>query len=250
MLRWIEPDEPLPTPSATADETDDPDLQTPPGLIAAGRDLGVARLVEAYSAGIFPWYETGQPVLWWSPDPRMVLFTDELNIPRSLRKTISRVQREQNWALTLDRRFPEVIRACAEKRDGQAGTWITDEMQQAYIELHAHGLAHSVEVWQQDENGTSSLVGGLYGVSLGQMFFGESMFTRVNDASKVALVALVQMLRNAGFRMIDCQQNTAHLARFGAREIQRADFLTAMAHCVSQPPPDWSSLQADFERGW
>lgn len=248
MLRWIEPDEPLPTPVTDDAPAEADGLQTPPGLIAAGRDLGVERLIEAYSAGIFPWYETGQPVLWWSPDPRMVLFTDELKVPRSLRKTITRMRRERRLVLTLDRQFQQVIQACAEKRSGQAGTWITAEMQAAYVQLHEHGLAHSIEVWQTDEVGPSRLVGGLYGVSLGRMFFGESMFTRVSDGSKMALVALVQMLRNAGFDMIDCQQNTAHLARFGAREICRADFISAMSRSVSEPPPDWSKLQTDFEQ--
>lgn len=251
MLRWIEPDEPLPALSDVAranhgaDQTapDADEAAVPAGLVAAGRDLSVERLIEAYSAGIFPWYEAGQPVLWWSPDPRMVLYTNELRVPRSLRKTMKRALDTNKLSITLDCHFEAVIRACAQIRHGQSGTWLTPEMQQAYTALHEHGLAHSVEVWQRDDGDQPRLVGGLYGVSLGRMFFGESMFTRVSDASKMALVALVQMLRSAGFDMIDCQQNTAHLARFGAREISREAFVAAVTRQIAKPPPDWSALR-------
>ena len=228
-ITWIEPGEPLPDPKHA--------LREPNGLLAAGRDLGVERLIQAYSNGIFPWYSDGQPVLWWSPSPRMVLFLDEFAVSRSLRKTLRRHAREGRWRVTLDRDFESVMRECAMPRPGQEGTWITGEMRAAYLAMHRAGLAHSVEVWCEDE-----LIGGLYGVSIGRMFYGESMFARRADASKAALAALVSLLRTAGFSVIDCQQNTTHLASLGAREISRDQFLRIVTRMTSMPAPDWGSL--------
>ncbi|MGC1440993.1 MAG: leucyl/phenylalanyl-tRNA--protein transferase [Burkholderiaceae bacterium] len=246
MLEWIEPDEPLPDLRSVFSTAVTKDADLPNGLIAVGRDLSATRLIEAYSAGIFPWFVDGQPVLWWSPDPRMVLYLDEFSIPKSLAKTVRKVTREHSLVLTMDQQFSAVMLACAAPRTGQDGTWITADMINAYIDLHAMGLAHSIEVWQPTADTEPLLVGGLYGVSLGQMFFGESMFTRVNNGSKIALVYLVNMLRDQGFRMIDCQQNTDHLARFGAREINRSDFLSEVAQLVVKPAPDWRALQQNF----
>lgn len=191
---------------------------SPEGLLAVGGDLRPERLLAAYGRGIFPWYSEGQPILWWSPDPRAVLLPDELNISRSLRKTL----RAGKFRVTLDTRFREVMLACAEPRPQHpgGGTWITPAMVEAYTRLHELGHAHSVEAWQDD-----ALVGGLYGLALGGVFFGESMFARAADASKVAFVHLVHQLQRWGFMLIDCQQYTEHLARFGAREIPRAEFL-------------------------
>ncbi|MFO1197000.1 MAG: leucyl/phenylalanyl-tRNA--protein transferase [Burkholderiaceae bacterium] len=232
-LSWVEPDQPLPSPIHA--------LRDPNGLLAAGRDLGAERLQEAYRKGIFPWYSRGQPVLWWSPDPRMVLFLDEFKVSRSLTKTLRRLRREAVWTVRLDTAFAAVMRECAAPRPDQDGTWITREILAAYTELHRRGLAHSVEVWRDD-----ALVGGLYGVSLGRMFYGESMFARVPDASKVALAALVSLLRDAGFRVIDCQQNTRHLASLGAREIDRDQFLQIVSQLTAQPAPDWRSLRIEI----
>jgi leucyl/phenylalanyl-tRNA--protein transferase len=240
MLVWIEPNQPLP-PIEPLDP-DSSDSAQNEGLIAAGYDISAPRLMEAYGRGIFPWYVDGQPVLWWSPHPRMVLVLDELVIPRSLRKTIRNVEQNQNLKVTINQQFAAVMRACAEPRVDQDGTWITDEMLGAYCALHEQGNAQSVEVWSDNDAGEPVLVGGLYGVSIGRMFYGESMFTRVSDASKIALVALVHLLKNQGFHMIDCQQNTSHLARFGAREIDRSEFLSAMTPLTKESPPDWREL--------
>lgn len=240
---WVEPGTPLPDPArlpATAPVDDEL-----AGLIAAGRDLGPDRLFEAYSLGLFPWYTAGQPVLWWSPDPRMVLVLDDLRMHRSLRQTIRRHRRTMDWQVTLNRSFETVMRQCAQPRDEDGGTWITAEMVDAYVALHQRGHAHSVEVWAC-EAGRQRLVGGLYGVSIGRMFFGESMFSRESDASKVALVALVALLRNLGFHMIDCQQNTSHLASLGAREMPRHLFLARMTRLVDAPAPDWQRLQIEL----
>lgn len=197
------------------------------GLLAVGGDLSVDRLVRAYSEGIFPWYGEGQPILWHSPDPRFVLVPEALHVPRRLERRI----RARPFRLTLDTAFPRVIDACAaEPRPGQDGTWITVEMRDAYVELHRRGLAHSVEAWRGRE-----LAGGLYGVSLGGVFFGESMVSRVPDASKVALVALVRQLDSWGIRLIDCQVPTDHLERFGAVPWPRRRFLVALARALGQP---------------
>ncbi len=228
-LAWVEPGQPLPPPTRAQRE--------PNGLLAAGRDLGPARLIEAYRQGTFPWYEAGQPVLWWSPDPRMVLHLEEFRISRSFAKTLRRIVREGRWRLAIDTSFETVMRCCAAPRPGQSGTWITEEMMAAYVGLHRSGRAHSFEVWEGD-----CLRGGLYGVAIGRMFFGESMFALAPEASKFALASLVATLREAGFSVIDCQQNTRHLASFGAREIGRAEFLDAVAGLCALPAPDWPDL--------
>lgn len=203
------------------------------GLLAVGGDLRPERLVLAYRSGIFPWYSAGQPILWHSPDPRMVLVASELEVPRSLRKAIHK----RAYRLSLDTAFAKVVAACASvERPGQSGTWITPEMQAAYRELHRRGLAHSVEAWQEGR-----LVGGLYGVSLGAAFFGESMFALAPDASKVAFVRLVEQLVRWDIRLVDCQVYTDHLARFGAVEWPRKRYLTALKKALARPtrPGPW-----------
>jgi len=191
-------------------------LEEPNGLLAIGGDLSPQRLRAAYARGIFPWFEEGQPPLWWSPDPRSVLYPGQLRITRSLRKRI----RNGGFSVTLDRCFADVITACAGPRDGSHGTWITEEMREAYINLHRQGLAHSVEAWRGGQ-----LVGGLYGLAMGRAFFGESMFSREPDASKIALVYLVRQVQVWGYAVIDCQVSNPHLALLGATDIPRADFL-------------------------
>ena len=193
-----------------------PELAEPDGLLAIGGDLRPDRLLMAYSQGIFPWFSEGDPILWWSPTPRLVLFPPEFHLPRRLRRTLS----AGTFTVTADTAFAEVVAGCATAGDRREhGTWITPEMQQAYAGLHALGFAHSIECWQDGQ-----LAGGLYGVCLDRVFFGESMFTRVTDASKVALAALVQQARQLGIALIDCQMTTDHLLRFGAREIERPEF--------------------------
>jgi leucyl/phenylalanyl-tRNA--protein transferase len=233
MLTWVEPGRPLPHASRA--------LRDPNGLLAAGRDLSPKRLLEAYRGGVFPWYTAGQPVLWWSPDPRMVLFLDEFKLSRSLSKTLRRVRRERTWRVDLDRDFEATMRACAQPRPDQDGTWITQDILAAYVGLHRMGHAHSIEVREGE-----ALIGGLYGVSIGRMFFGESMFARRTDASKCALATLVALLREHDFSVIDCQQATSHLASLGGREISRDAFLGRVALLVAQPPPDWSAMTVDF----
>ena len=197
------------------------------GLLAVGGDLRPERLLTAYAQGIFPWYEDGLPILWHSPDPRMVLRAEDLHVPRSLAKTI----RRRTYQVTLDSAFRDVVEACASMdRPGQDGTWITAEMISAYEVLHRLGFAHSVEAWRGDE-----LVGGLYGVSLGSAFFGESMFSRATDASKVAFVTFVQDLARRGIALIDCQVHTEHLERFGAIEIPRTEFLVRLRTALDEP---------------
>jgi leucyl/phenylalanyl-tRNA---protein transferase len=207
-------------------------LRRPNGLLAAGGGLSVRRLVEAYRHGCFPWFSDGEPVLWWSPDPRMVLVPAELHVPKSLARRL----RRGDITVTADLAFPDVMAGCAEPRDHQGGTWITAEMMSAYLALHQAGHAHSIEAWQD-----GLLVGGLYGVALGRAFFGESMFTRVPDASKIALVTLVAQLQRWEFGLIDCQMKTEHLARFGAREIPRATFVQQLESPVAHemPPGPW-----------
>jgi len=211
-------------------------LAEPNGLLAAGGDLSPARLLDAYRHGIFPWYSQGQPILWWSPDPRMVLHCDELKISRSLRKTVA----SEKFAIRVDTAFRQVISECSRPRRYHRGTWIMPEIIDAYTRLHVLGHAHSVEAWRDGK-----LVGGLYGVSVGRMFFGESMFARESDASKVALVHLVEMLKEREMPMIDCQQDTEHLARLGARPIVRRAFAKALERLVNWPESDrpWSSGQ-------
>jgi leucyl/phenylalanyl-tRNA--protein transferase len=219
MIPWIRGNAPFP-PITKA-------LQAPNGLLCAGADLSPERLVSAYSQGIFPWYSEGDPIFWWSPDPRMVLFPGELRVSHSLKKTIARGIYETRF----DTAFADVIGQCAAPRDGRAGTWIVPEMIAAYTALHERGFVHSVESWRDGE-----LVGGLYGMALGKVFFGESMFTRAHDASKVALVKLVERLQAGGFRLIDCQQATSHLASLGAREIPRAEFAQLVRDSIQYPP--------------
>lgn len=205
---------------------------SPEGLLAAGGDLSAPRLLEAYRQGIFPWYSAGQPILWWSPDPRAVLFPEKVKISRSLKKTL----RKGAFSVTSDLAFRQVMLACAGPRKSESGTWITDEMVEAYSRLHDQGYAHSVEVWADDE-----LAGGLYGVGIGHVFFGESMFTRVTDASKVAMVALCRQLQRWGFTLIDCQVASPHLFTLGAEEIPRNQFRELLTKAVDQPekPGSW-----------
>jgi leucyl/phenylalanyl-tRNA--protein transferase len=203
-------------------------LEYPNGLLAAGGTLSPDSLLAAYRRGIFPWYEAPQPILWWTPDPRSVLFPDHLHISRSLRKTL----RTNAFHLAIDTRFAEVMRGCAQLRRGSTGTWIDGDMLAAYSELHTLGYAHSIEV--TDTQGT--LLGGLYGVSLGRVFFGESMFSRTANASKVALVALVHIARRGGLQMIDCQVENAHLNSLGASNISRLDFEQRLKHTIDDQP--------------
>ncbi len=200
----------------------------PDGLLAVGGDLSVTRLVNAYRRGIFPWFGAGDPILWWSPDPRTALFPDRIQVSRSLRKTL----RKGFFDVTADRDFDAVIAACAGPRADAGGTWLVPEMIAAYRRLHRQGLAHSIEVWRGD-----TLAGGLYGVAIGGVFFGESMFTRISDASKVALVHLCRMLSERGFELVDCQVMTQHLIRMGAEQIPRADFIDMLDRWC--PLPGW-----------
>jgi leucyl/phenylalanyl-tRNA--protein transferase len=218
-----------------------PYLASAEGLLAVGGDLRTERLLLAYRLGIFPWFSEEEPILWWSPDPRLVLFPEELHVSRSL----SRVIRRGRYRVTADQAFSRVIRECARVRlEKEEGTWIGEEMIRAYEQLHTDGYAHSVESWQGGR-----LVGGLYGVSLGGCFFGESMFSRRSDASKVALVSLVSHLQVQGFDLVDCQVTTEHLKRFGAREIPRAGFLKRLARSLAQPtrrgPWVWKTSRVD-----
>ncbi|WP_421797283.1 leucyl/phenylalanyl-tRNA--protein transferase [Haliscomenobacter sp.] len=195
-----------------------PELATPEGILAVGGDLSPARLLEAYAGGIFPWFNEGDPILWWSPDPRFVLFPDELVVSKSMRPYFN----QKKFQVSFDQDFEGVMRGCQQSnRNGQSGdTWITEDMIQAYVQVHQLGYAHSVEVWQE-----GNLVGGLYGISLGKIFFGESMFARVSNASKFGFITLVQKLREKGFTLIDCQQQTQHLGSLGAKPISRKSFL-------------------------
>lgn len=224
MIPWLRTSDPFP-PIERA-------LEDPNGLLAASHAIELPRLLDAYRRGIFPWSSEGQPLLWWSPDPRMVLFTAELEVSRSLRRRV----RENRYEVRFDTACDRVIAACAGPREGQPGTWITHDIRKAYGELHRLGYVHSVESWR-----AGVLVGGLYGVSLGRVFFGESMFAHAADASKVALVHLVSRLRALDVPMIDCQQETEHLASLGARPIARSRFaalLSELIHSV-EPPHGW-----------
>lgn len=229
-LPWLNPGDPFPDVSEAWDTR-----QPAPGLLAAGGVLDVDSLQRAYSRGIFPWFSEGQPILWWSTDPRMVLPTDEFKVHRSLRKTLARFIADPACELRIDSDFDAVIRACAATpRSGQSGTWIVPAMVRAYENFHRAGFAHSVETWIDGE-----LAGGLYCVGIGRAVFGESMFTRMPDASKVALAGLVAFCRANGIRLIDCQQNTRHLASLGAREIARAEFVEHVAVQARHSPPQW-----------
>ena len=236
MIPWL-PGEPVFPPLATA-------LIEPNGLLAAGGDLTPQRLVCAYAQGIFPWYAHGEPILWWSPDPRMVLFPDEIAISRSLAKTL----RHKPYEVRVDSAFAAVVAACADApRAGQAGTWISAEMQAAYRRLHQLGFAHSVETWIDGE-----LAGGLYGVAIGRAFYGESMFAHRTDASKIALAHLGVQLRRLGFGIIDCQMETAHLASLGARPIPRQEFRALLDRLVADnlAPGHWpvDAVQGCFRK--
>jgi leucyl/phenylalanyl-tRNA--protein transferase len=224
LIPWLHPAQPFP-PVETA-------LEYPSGLLAAGGDLSLPRLLDAYRRGIFPWYSEGEPILWWSPNPRMVLFPAELRVSRSLAKRLRRRDHE----VRADTAVQTVMEGCAAPRTGQAGTWISPPMMEAYLALHAIGYAHSVETWMAGE-----LVGGLYGVAIGRVFYGESMFTRVPNASKVAFVHLVRQLDLWGFGLIDCQMRTAHLASLGAREISRPNFTSRLRELLNYPnvPAPW-----------
>jgi leucyl/phenylalanyl-tRNA---protein transferase len=233
VITWLNgPNDPLPDTLRAL-----PPGSDAPGLLAAGGELSPQRLTEAYSKGVFPWYSAGQPALWWSPDPRMVLMVAEFKLTRSLRKTVRRFAASANCELRIDTAFRRVITACAgTPRDGQDGTWIVPEMIEAYCAWHALGRAHSVETWIDGE-----LAGGLYGISLGRMFFGESMFSHRTDASKIALAALVCLCREHGIAMVDCQQHTGHLESMGARELPRAEFEKRLSQTLGEPPiADWS----------
>ena len=221
MLHLLDPnDDTTPFPEVTEA------LRQPDGLLAVGGCLSSRRLLNAYRHGIFPWYSDGEPILWWSPDPRLVLFPERMRISRSLRKTL----RRGVFRVTTDAAFRQVMQACAEPRSDGAGTWITGEMIEAYVELHARGYAHSVEAWCGER-----LVGGVYGVALGQVFFGESMFSRMTDASKVALAHLVDRLLAWGYRLVDCQVRTDHLLSLGAEEIPRARFAELLRQWCDLP---------------
>lgn len=204
-------------------------LREPDGLLAVGGDLSPLRLLSAYGQGIFPWYSDGQPILWWSPDPRCILYPRHLKVSRSLARTL----KKDTFRFTLDQAFPDVIRQCAAPRSYTSDTWITREIQEAYLRLHRMGVAHSVEAWHGDE-----LAGGLYGVAIGRVFFGESMFSRRSDASKAAFAFLVQCLIEWNYHVIDCQVRTPHLLNLGAQEIPRRDFLALLhRHCHEAPQP-------------
>ena len=219
MIPFLSTDDPFP-PVESA-------LRAPNGLLAAGGDLSPERLLAAYREGVFPWFGEDDPILWWSPDPRMVLYVKDVHVSRSLNKVL----KARRFRVTLDTAFADVLRGCAEARRDHEGTWITPTMEEAYIRLAELGYAHSVEAWQGD-----TLAGGLYGVAVGRMFFGESMFSRASDASKVALVSLTRQLDAWGMPLIDCQMSTAHLASLGARDIPRADFVGEVRYLVQQPP--------------
>lgn len=232
-LTWLDPrddSQPFPHPERA--------LCGPHGLLAAGGSLSPRRLLRAYQLGIFPWYSPGEPILWWSPDPRMILLPERIQISRSLRKTL----RKGLFSMVADQDFAATIAACAAPRGSDTSTWITPEMHRAYCRLHRLGHAHSIEIRHQE-----ALVGGLYGVAVGRIFYGESMFSLMSDASKVALVALAIQLKRWGFTLIDCQLYTAHLARMGAIEIPRSIFLELLQrYCLLPAQPGPWQLDADL----
>ena len=230
-IPWLDTHTPLPAPESAQKKG-----SSLAGLVAAGGGLSVTRLCEAYEQGMFPWFNEEQPVLWWSPDPRMVLQTKDFKLHRSLRKTLQSFIANPDCAIRIDSTFADVIRHCAQTpRPGQPGTWIVDNMIEAYIALHKAGFAHSVETWVKGQ-----LVGGLYCVSIGNTLFGESMFAHQTDASKIALAALVAFARAQNFRWIDCQQNTKHLASLGAHEMPRSDFLNMVREAQKDIRPTWT----------
>jgi leucyl/phenylalanyl-tRNA--protein transferase len=228
-LRWLDPND-VEAPFPDVEHA----LKDPNGLLAIGGDLSPARLLRAYRHGIFPWYSDDQPILWWSPDPRTVLYPEHLKVSRSLRRTL----KKKIFAVTADSAFRRVIECCAEPRVDGGGTWLTGEMIEAYCRLHTMGHAHSIETWYQGK-----LVGGLYGLSLGKVFFGESMFSRRSDASKVAFVHLVEHLQTWGYELIDCQVASAHLSSLGAEAIPRRDFIAVLNRYCDVPNP-WKAWVA------
>jgi leucyl/phenylalanyl-tRNA--protein transferase len=238
MIPWLERDTPFPDVNKALTQD-----QGAAGLLAAGADLSAARLFDAYRHGIFPWFSEGQPILWWSTDPRMVLRTDEFKFSDSLKKTIKKISKDARWEIRFDSAFEAVMRACAAPRRDDSGhgsgTWISENIIQGYCALHAAGYAHSSEVWCDGE-----LVGGAYGVCIGQMFYGESMFARVTDASKIAMAHLVFFLREQGVQMIDCQQETAHLASLGAKVMPRKEFIEWISKAVDMPAiTQWTPIR-------
>jgi leucyl/phenylalanyl-tRNA---protein transferase len=237
MIPWLDADTPFPDVSKALTEADGA-----AGLLAAGGDLSPERLLEAYRHGVFPWFSAGQPILWWSTDPRMVLFTERFAISHSLKKTLTKIQHSMHdggpWQVRFDTAFDDVMQACAAPRKEGAGTWISEEILRGYGALHRRGYAHSSEVWYDGR-----LVGGAYGVCIGRMFYGESMFARVSDASKVALAYLVHFLREHGVQAIDCQQETSHLASLGAAPIPRRQFIALLQKAIRQPRiEEWKPL--------
>lgn len=239
MIPWINNDTPFPDVSLA--------LKDPAGLLAAGGTLSAQRLLDAYRHGIFPWFSEGQPILWWSTDPRMVLPTHEFIISHSLKKTLKKVEKsrltDHRWEIRFDSAFEAVMRACAEPRKYEAGTWISDDIIQGYCALHESGYAHSAEVWFEGK-----LVGGAYGVCIGHMFYGESMFARMTDASKIALAYLVNFLKQHNVELIDCQQETSHLASLGGRPISRTVFLQHLHTAIQKPPIlEWNPLPITFQ---
>lgn len=229
MIPWLEANIPFPDVSEALTEADGA-----PGLLAAGADLSPERLLQAYRHGIFPWFSENQPILWWSTDPRMVLFTDRFILSGSLQKKLKKIQKNSfsanRWEVRFDSAFEKVMRACAAPRKEGAGTWISDDIIAGYGALHRMGYAHSSEVWCDGQ-----LIGGAYGVCIGHMFYGESMFARATDASKVALAYLVHFLKSNKVAMIDCQQETSHLASLGAAPISRAEFIVRLQEAIKQP---------------
>ena len=230
MIAWLEHGAPFPAVDRA--------LEHPNGLLAASAALSPEQLIASYRLGIFPWYAQGDPVLWWCPNPRMVLSTAQFHVSRSLRKTLRAIAADPDQDLRLDHGFETVMRCCAAPRARQEGTWISEDVIAAYCELARRDLAHSVELWQGDR-----LIGAVYGVSLGRMFFGESMFSRVPDGSKIALSTLIAILSREQVPVIDCQQRTPHLASLGAHEVARRDFCTHVAQSVVQDPVDWRAYR-------
>lgn len=233
MIPWLEIDSPFPDVAQALTEE-----QGAAGLLAAGADLSPERLLNAYQHGIFPWFSEGQPVLWWSTDPRMVLKINDFKLSDSLKKRLNKSLKDPRWRFRFDTAFEQVMRHCAEPRKDQEGTWISEEIISGYTALHKLGYAHSSEVWLDDK-----LVGGAYGICIGKMFYGESMFAKVTDASKMALSQLVVFLRKHDVEMIDCQQETSHLATFGAKPIKRRAFMQHVAQAITQDPiQEWQPL--------
>lgn len=238
MIPWLTDGEPFPDVFSALSEADGA-----AGLLAAGADLSPQRLLMAYRNGIFPWFSEGQPILWWNTDPRMVLFTADFKISKSLKKKLKTVDSDMKagsgYRIHFDRAFETVMRACAAARNGENGTWISEEIVAGYVRLHQMGYARSSELWLNDK-----LIGGAYGVSIGKMFYGESMFARESDASKIALAYLVHFLKSQGVSMIDCQQQTAHLASLGASSISRSEFMPRLHLAVNTPQiSDWQPLE-------